>query len=147
MKSFLTLSFLTISLFIIAQDGVFVIEPSQSMVMTGKGPGQDGAINPYMGQECTAVVENIGKKEFSVRLQEKGRIKKEIAVSPGEVKEIALGANDELYIDTDQKAKTRLNFKPNEDIVDTSGEELFYDLPKMMQSYSAYNYWADQQLS
>ncbi len=147
MKSFLTLSFLTISLFIIAQDGVFVIEPSQSMVMTGKGPGQDGAINPYMGQECTAVVENIGKKEFSVRLQEKGRIKKEIAVSPGEVKEIALGANDELYIDTDQKAKTLLNFKPNEDIVDTGGEELFYDLPKMMQSYSAYNYWADQQLA
>jgi uncharacterized damage-inducible protein DinB len=147
MKSFLTLFFLAISFFLIAQDDVFVIDPLQSMVMTGKDPGQDGAINPYMGQECTAVVENLGKNEFRVRVQENGRIKKEIAVSPGEEKEIALGTNDELYIDTDKKAKTRLNFKPNENIADSIGDELFYDLPKMMQSYSAYNYWADQQLA
>jgi hypothetical protein len=26
----------------------FVLEPSQSMIMTGKGPGQDGTINPYL---------------------------------------------------------------------------------------------------
>lgn len=27
----------------------FVLSPSQSLLMTGKGPGQDGTINPYFG--------------------------------------------------------------------------------------------------
>ncbi len=27
----------------------FELEPSQSMLITGKGPGQDGTINPFAG--------------------------------------------------------------------------------------------------
>jgi|GEM_PF-72454 len=147
MKYCLTLSLLAISFFLIGQDDVFVIESSQSMIITGKGPGQDGAINPYLGKKSIAIVENLGKHEFSVRIQKDGKIIKEIAVKASEEKEIPLGKSDELYIDTNKKAKTRLNFKPNEDIADNDVDELFYDLPKMMQSYSAYNYWADQQLA
>jgi uncharacterized damage-inducible protein DinB len=146
MKHHLTLAFLTISLLLAAQDDVFVIESSQSMVMTGKGPGQDGAINPYLGQECTAIVENLGKHKFNIRIQEKGRIKEEITVNTGEEKEIPLGKNDELYIDTDKKAKTRLNFQLVKQMTD-SLEDLVYNLSSMMQRYTAYNYWADQQLA
>ena len=40
----------------------FVLEPSQNMIMTGKGPGQDGTINPFFGQDCYAIIKNIGKK-------------------------------------------------------------------------------------
>jgi len=39
----------------------FELEPSQSMVITGKGPGQDATINPYYGQACYAIVENTGE--------------------------------------------------------------------------------------
>ena len=39
----------------------FVLEPSQSMIMTGKGPGQDATINPYFGEDCFAIIKNIGK--------------------------------------------------------------------------------------
>ena len=42
----------------------FELKPSQSMLMTGKGPGQDGTINPFDGQDCYAIVENNGKREF-----------------------------------------------------------------------------------
>lgn len=47
----------------------FQLEPSQSMIMTGKGVGQDATINPYSGQDCYAILENLGKREFSFRIQ------------------------------------------------------------------------------
>ena len=52
----------------------FVLEPSQSMIMTGKGAGQDATINPYYGQDCYALIQNIGKRKFSVRIQKDGEI-------------------------------------------------------------------------
>jgi len=84
------------------------------MLMTGKGVGQDGAINPYFGQESIAVIENLGKGTFSVRIQENGTIKKEISISAREEKKIKLGSSEELYIDTSEKSKLRINFKPVE---------------------------------
>ncbi len=30
----------------------FVLDPNQSMLMTGKGLGQDATINPYLGKDC-----------------------------------------------------------------------------------------------
>ncbi len=44
----------------------FDFEPGQCMLLTGKGPGQDGSINPFYGQECIAVVENIGECLFYI---------------------------------------------------------------------------------
>ena len=146
MKSFLTLLFLVFGFLLAAQDDVFIIDSSQSMIMTGKGPGQDGAINPYMGQKCTAIVENLGKNEFSARVQEKGILKKEIAVNPGEQKQIPLGADDELYIDTNKEAKARLSFEPDKNMND-SDDHTVYNLTSMIQRYTAYNHWADQQLA
>ena len=58
----------------------FELKPSQSMLMTGKGPGQDGAINPYAGQDCYAIVENLGETEVSIRIQQKGKILKVLGV-------------------------------------------------------------------
>lgn len=91
----------------------FELDPSQSMLMTGKGPGQDGAINPYYGKECIAIVKNMGESGFSVRIQKRGAITKMIPVSRNETKKIKLLADHELYIDAndDQKIKLELDFK------------------------------------
>ena len=77
----------------------FVLEPSQSMIMTGKGPGQDGTINPFFGQECYAIIKNIGKRKFSIRIQQKGKIIEEISILKGELKKVKLLKDYELYLD------------------------------------------------
>ncbi len=91
----------------------FELEPSQSMLMTGKGKGQDGAINPFYGQDCYAIVENSGSSEFSVRIQKKGKVIKNITLSAQETKRIKLLKDQELYIDTNalDKASLKLDFE------------------------------------
>ncbi|MEY8848552.1 hypothetical protein AB9K26_07040 [Psychroserpens sp. XS_ASV72] len=83
----------------------FELEPSQSMLMTGKGPGQDGAINPYYGKDCFAIVKNIGKSSFSIRIQQKGKIINTITIASKEVKKIKLLKEHELYLDANSKEK------------------------------------------
>ena len=85
----------------------FELEPSQSMLMTGKGPGQDATINPYEGQNCYAIVENFGKMEFSIRVQRRGKIIKTIPISKGEVKKVLLLKGQELYLDSNSKGKVK----------------------------------------
>ena len=85
----------------------FEIEPSQSMIMTGKGPGQDATINPYYGQDCYAIVKNIGDISFSIRLQQDGKIIKELTVQKGEVKKVRLLKDYELYFDPNSKGNAK----------------------------------------
>ncbi len=77
----------------------FVLEPSQSMIMTGKGPGQDATINPYFKQDCYALVENIGKRQFSIRVQKDGKVIENISIAKGELKKVKLLNGYELYLD------------------------------------------------
>ena len=84
---------------------------SQSMCITGKGPGQDGAINPYAGKACIAVVENMGNNRFSIRVQSKGKIVAQIPIKPNETKEVRLPKGTELYFDSDLKTKAKVDFK------------------------------------
>lgn len=100
-------------LMFIAQYGVhaqadFELDPSQSMLMTGKGKGQDGAINPYYGQDCYAIIENMRESNFSIRIQQKGEIIGTIPVSGKEVKKIKLLKGHELYFDTNAKEKVNV---------------------------------------
>lgn len=98
-----TLTFIAL-LFFLSSVGVeaqteFVLEPSQSMIMTGKGPGQDATINPYFGQECYAIVKNIGKRKFSIRVQQDGKVVEEIAIAKGETKKVKLLKDYRLFLD------------------------------------------------
>lgn len=99
---------------IIAQDE-FDLKPSQSMLMTGKGPGQDGTINPFDGQDCYAIIENFGKMEFSIRIQQKGKIIETIPILKGEIKKVKLLKEYELYLDSNSKAKARVSYEKIED--------------------------------
>ena len=95
---------------IVAQEEI-ELNPSQSMCITGKGEGQDGAINPFYGQNSFAIVENIGEGEFSIRVQQKGEIIKTIAIKKGETKKVILLIGYELYFDTVVETKARVAFE------------------------------------
>ncbi|MFK7758189.1 MAG: hypothetical protein AB8B53_14765 [Flavobacteriales bacterium] len=97
---------LLLSMSVVAQTE-FTLDPSQSMLMTGKGPGQDATINPYIGQDCYAVVENLGQRTLSVRIQKKGTIIEEVSVSKGETKKVKLLKDQELYLDPNSEGKTK----------------------------------------
>jgi hypothetical protein len=83
----------------------FDLKPSQSMSITGKGFGQDATKNPYDNQNCFAVVENIGKKEFFIRTQQNGKIIETMPIKVGEIKKVKLLIGYELYLDTNSKGK------------------------------------------
>ncbi len=83
----------------------FELDPNQSMLMTGKGPGQDAAINPYLGEDCYAIVENTGNQEFSIRVQQRGTIIETIAIAQNEEKKVALYKGFEMYFDTESEGK------------------------------------------
>ena len=85
----------------------FELKPSQSMSITGKGPGQDAMKNPYDGQNCFVIVENIGKRQFSIRTQKDGKIIETITIKKAEIKKVTLLKGYELYLDTNSKGKAK----------------------------------------
>ncbi|MEM7105228.1 MAG: hypothetical protein AAF502_18970 [Bacteroidota bacterium] len=93
---------------------VLELGPSQSMSIAGKGPGQDAAINPYMDGNSIAIVENIGKNNFEIRIQNKGKIVKIESIPPGESKTLDLLKGYELYFDSELKATAKVDFKKSD---------------------------------
>ncbi|MFL3005691.1 MAG: hypothetical protein ACJZ1R_05940 [Candidatus Neomarinimicrobiota bacterium] len=103
----------------------FDLEPLESYLMFGKGPGQDGAINPYSkyiksnkgnlisSKDCYSIIENLGKGGFSIRIQKDDRIIKTIPINKNETKKILLDAGNELYIDAsfEGRAKFKVIFE------------------------------------
>jgi translation initiation factor IF-1 len=91
----------------------FELKPGQSMLMFGKGSGQDATINPFEGQDCYAVVENLGRVECTIRVQTMGQVVEVVSVAGKERKKVKLLQGYELYVDTqDQgKAKVRITYE------------------------------------
>ncbi|QTN39766.1 hypothetical protein HZ996_11630 [Cryomorphaceae bacterium] len=107
MKLLLALSITLFLCFDSSAQTEFVIEPSQSMVMTGKGPGQDATINPYYGQDCYALVENIGKRAFSIRIQQGTGIVEEISIAKDELVKVKLLKGYSLFLDPNPEGVAR----------------------------------------
>lgn len=84
---------------------------SQSMLITGKGPGQDAAVNPFSGSNSISIVRNTGDFPFSVRVQDKQGNYEEFTVPAGESREIFLLAGRELYLDSNLKTRARVSFR------------------------------------
>lgn len=86
----------------------FELKPSQSMSITGKGPGQNAANNPFEGKDCPVLVENIGNIAFAVRTQQKGQKHlKTQTVEPGTSQNIDLPKGYELYLYTTSEGRQR----------------------------------------
>jgi hypothetical protein len=94
----------------VAQD-VIELDGNQSMCIAGKGAGQDGAINPYLDSDSVAIVENIGKNSFSIRIQTKEALVKTITIAPSEIKEVSLLKDQVLYFDSDLEAIASVAFR------------------------------------
>lgn len=90
---------------------IFNLKPSQNMLMTGKGQGQDGAINPYMDGNSIAIIENLGKNSFSVRIQYRGEIVKTFVVEANKKTKTSLRKGFELYFDTEKETTVKLEFQ------------------------------------
>ena len=108
---FVVLSLLLLTSFSAFGQSVFELDGSQSMSITGKGAGQDAAINPYLTDDSVAVVENIGKNDFVIRIQSKGKLVKRVTIAPNQVKEVAILKGYELYFDSELKATAQVSFK------------------------------------
>ncbi len=90
---------------------IFELDPTQSMVITGKGPGQDATINPYIDQNSIAIVKNKGENALAVRIQQAGEILEIKEVPAGETKQFPLEKGHELYLDSDQATTAEVTFK------------------------------------
>jgi len=96
----------------LSQSAVIELQSSQSMLISGKGPGQDAAVNKYADNSCIASVQNIGRNSFEVRIQSKGEVVKTITIKQDETKEVSLLRGYELYLDSTLTAKASVTFKP-----------------------------------
>lgn len=92
---------------------IFDIDGSQRMLMTGKGAGQDATINPFQGEDCYAIIENLGNEVFSIRIQQQGKVVKIIPVKPNKKKRVKLLSGQELYLDgqTNKMAKASVSYQ------------------------------------
>jgi hypothetical protein len=112
MKKIYILSILLLVLqFDAAAQSIFELRPSQSMSITGKGQGQDAAINPYSNENSVGIIENIGENSFVIRVQNAGVVIKMISINPMETKEVSLFQGYELYLDSDLQARAKVTFK------------------------------------
>ncbi len=90
---------------------IFLLEPSSTMSITGKGPGQDATINPYLGNDCTAIVKSLSKNIFQVRIEESDEVVYTITVDPFQEVKIDLNNSQVLYLDALSKpSKSKVSF-------------------------------------
>lgn len=107
----LSASLLLMSVVMQAQESVIELDGQQSMCITGKGQGQDAAINPYIGSKSIAVIQNFGKNPFSIRVQKQGQILSTQEIAPGLKQKVILEAGQELYFDGDRKTTADVKFE------------------------------------
>lgn len=103
----------TLFLFIMgcSSSSVFQLTPDQSMLITGKGPGQDAAINPYQNQKSIAIIQNLGKTPVSVRIQNNKNLLINRDILGSSTNTFTLEIGDELYLDATAPAKAKVTFK------------------------------------
>lgn len=113
MKKYILLFVLLFALQSYAQkdETVFELEPSQSMIITGKGAGQDAAVNPYKVGNSIAIVKNLGKNSFTIRVEYQGEVTQTRVLEADKATMIPLRQGSELYLDSDLKAKAKVDFK------------------------------------
>jgi len=93
-----------------AQSDIIKLPASQSMCITGKGSGQDGAINPYADVTSIAIIKNIGKHPFEYRVQRDGKLIETKSIPVKKTAVVSLEKGDELYFDSTEEAKAKIGF-------------------------------------
>ena len=81
------------------------------MCITGKGPGQDAAINPYSSGNSLGIVKNVGEDRLQARIQKDGKIISLTEVAPGQTESLVLLEGQELYLDGTRDSRAKIRFK------------------------------------
>lgn len=112
MKKFILIVILILLGQLIAQaQTVFELAPKQSMLITGKGIGQDAIINPFAGEDCYAIVKNISNEIFFARVQNKGKIIEILPIKRNGAVKVKLLIDYELYLDTKTRKKAKASIE------------------------------------
>lgn len=111
MKNLILLMLLVFLFQSCSNEAIFELQPSQSMSITGKGPGQDAAINPYGDTTSKAIVRNIGGNEFKVRIQNNDKLVEYVTIDPNDKKLFILPRGHQLYLDSDKEGRASVDFK------------------------------------
>jgi len=113
MKKYILLSVMFFALQSYAQKNkeIFELKPSQSMSITGKGIGQDAAINLYKDGNSIAIIKNLGENSFEIRVEYQGKVFQTRVLKGGKSTMISLRQGSVLYLDSDLKATAKVSFK------------------------------------
>jgi hypothetical protein len=95
---------------------VLDLPAAQSMSVTGKGPGQDAAFNPFSENNSVAVVKNLGPNPFFIRIQDKNGNYEETRIIPKETLEVFLPMGYELYLDSDRASRAKVSFRKSKEV-------------------------------
>jgi hypothetical protein len=95
---------------------VLDLPAGQSMSVTGKGPGQDAAFNPFSESNSVAVVKNLGPNPFFIRIQDKTGNYEETRIIPKETLEVFLPMGYELYLDSDRASRAKVSFRKTKEV-------------------------------
>jgi hypothetical protein len=96
----------------IAAQDIIELDRYRNMCISGKGPGQDGAINPYYGSDSIAIVENLGEHPISIRIETiREELVRTIPLGSKKTKEVELLRGQVLYFDSKEKAKASVSFR------------------------------------
>lgn len=108
MKKILLIVMLILSCQLLVQaQTVFELDRPQSMLISGKGIGQDATVNPFAGEDCYAIVKNIGNEIFFVRVQQNGKVIEILTINKNEAVKVKLLIGYELYLDTKSPKKVK----------------------------------------
>lgn len=113
MKKYILLFAMVFALQSYAQkdESIFELAPSQSLSITGKGLGEAAAVNPYKNGNSIAVIKNLGKNKFTIRVEYQGKLFQTRVLEANKTTKIALRQGSELYLDSDLVAKAKVDFK------------------------------------
>ncbi len=93
-----------------SSEDIFEVGAGQSMLLTGKGPGQDAAINPFAGNPCVAIIENLSNADFKARVVHLEETKI-FPVKEGQTVKVPLEAKSQLLLDALDTSKARVKFE------------------------------------
>ena len=112
-KNFLIVILILSCQLIVNAQTVFELDRPQSMLISGKGIGQDATVNPFAGEDCYAIVKNIGNEIFFARVQQNGKVIETLTINKNEAVKVKLLIGYELYLDTktQKKAKASINYE------------------------------------
>ena len=90
----------------------FKLSSTENIPTLGETLTRDITYNPYnMNEKSIAIVKNVGKNYFMVRIRNQGKITQNITVDFKETEEIVLTKGDQLYLDSYEDAKASVKFK------------------------------------